>query len=413
MVVQLKKEDVLAFISQAPAGDEASKQFSLLLYSLCNVLPDDSPEKMASCQELLEVYVLTVLKRVTADAAFAPVAPLVFRVVKSALDGVAQHAANAVIELILEAVSQASPVAPLLLDLLPITLGHLCQGPGDSDEAAMHAAKSQEVVKRLCGLKWPATLTAAILAALRDVKLTAAQEQQVLAAAFKACERIDSARLPAAGYQILVLPTTTSHLPKLHALCQQLQAHRAAAQGADAVAAAHSAESELLRKLTAVFTRDKALANSWLRDVKKSKPSLPAAVALTVSIVGINRSAAPALDAFKASLGNALKHVEELEGSPLLAELHGDFTAALPSLGRLLYAVVRNADAALAVLLLQAAMHLLSAGKLKGVDVGCLGMVDNGDDYHGLRWWALPCSSAARLSLIGVSVLEQVSSAHA
>jgi hypothetical protein len=409
-VASIPREQVLKYIHEVVPGDATAKQFSLLLYSLSNVLPEDTQETMSTCQERLEAYMLAILGRIVADPSFSPHSQLICRLAKNALDGVGQNCSNIVIGLALDAVSKQAQVAPLLIDLLPVALGHICHGSSDADESALRNARAQEVVKRLCSLKWPDHLTPAILVALRDVKLTQSQEQQVLQAALTVCSRMAAEHLAAAAYQTMMLPCSASPVPKLQALCQLMDDHRveASVKGPAHVSQVLAAQGELLSKLNTLFTRDKMLTNGWLKDFKRGKPSSVTAFALTVNIVAISRSSAVALDALKAVITNALKHIKELEGSPWLAHLSGTFSTALRSLGMLMLAVVKSADAQLAPTLVQVAMHLISAGKLKGVSIGQLTIQQNDAEYSGLQWWTVPCPSSARLCLAGVALLDQV-----
>ena len=409
VVLDLPIEQVQQHIEQAEAGDAASRQFSLVLYSLSNLLPDDTAEIMATCQERLERYMLAILTRIIACGAYAPFSPLICRVAKQALSGVGEECSCAVIDHILQAISKKAAVAPLLVDLLPVALGQLCHGSADGEDSLLRQAKAQQVVSKLCALKWPGHLTAPLLAALRSVQLTPQQEQQLLTAAFEACSSIAVEYLAASAYEALLLSSGGTPVPRLQAVCEIVDSHRedAAAQGSTAAVAVLAAQAELLTELLALFARDKAVANAWLKEFKRSRAASVTAFALTVGTASIARCAAAALDALKCVVLNVLKHVEALDASSWLSQLSGGHGAELRSLAQLTHFVVAGSDAALAPTIVQVAMHLIVAGKLKDIDVTALRHVD-GKGYTGLAWWEVTCSSAARLCLVGVALLEQV-----
>lgn len=413
-ILSIPRAQITAHIETVPPSPAAAQQLSLLLYSLSHVVPTDGPDLMATCRARLEQFLLATIARLAKDDGFEPHAASICRVAVGALDGVSVGHLDAVVALALDAVAAQAAAAPHIFALVPAALGHMAQGSGGASSDVLCTAKVQDIIRRLASLTWPPPLASTIIATMRNLALSPAQEQLVIQAAFKRCAALDHDLLADAAFQALLLPCTPSPQPKLDALCDlfTLRQHQAAAAQADngdsdGLAGFHAAQNKLLLQLRTLFTRDKALCTLWLKELKKARRVTGIALAITTSLVEISRAAAGALDAIKAAMVTQLRHAEMLEESGWLAALHAGHAATLRDLQGVAHDAVQHADERMAPLYVQVGAHLVLAGKLKAARMGALEFGDCGA-HVGVVWCTAAGGAAARLCLAGVAMLEQV-----
>jgi hypothetical protein len=385
------------------------------LYSLSTVLAEDTNDIMKNSEMKLSTYLVAILRAILAEAGFAAHAQLVFRVAVHAADGVGKACCSNILDLILSAIEQAAPSAQLFVLLLPVFLGKLV-GPEGTELTVLQSARAQEALERLCALQWPSSLAHVILTSLKRVSLSAAQQHLIVQAGLRACVNASAEHFANIARATVALDDTQAAVPTLHALCRIMdgqpgggdqQGGGTSVDGADEMAAAHV---ELREQLTSLFTRDKALTNSWLKDVKRKLPTSQAALALTIGIAAVPRSPTAVFDALKSALLALLKEAETIEASTWLTKLkrtrNTDGCCGLSSIGRLFQRLASSKDAGLAMPLMQTAMHFISSGSLKGCSVAqlcsCAGEA-------GLEWWRARGPPASRLCLAGVGLLQQVS----
>ena len=412
VVLSMSVEAVKAHIASAEASDNASKRCALLLYSLSTVLPEDTSEVMATCQERLQIYLVAVMDRLVKDDAFAPYAPIVCRVATSAMTGVGQDCCSQVVDLVMQAIALQAGAVSHLLSLLPVALSQLSAAGGtasDADSAVLRQAKTQQTVSKLCALAWPAPLVAPILTALRNVSVPAAQEQLLTDKAFKACAKLGPEQIAEAAMSAALLAGPNISVTRITSVCTLLDTLCAEAfsKGNEKRATMQHAQADLIKKLQSQLVKDKTAASAWLKAYKTCQPASAAALALTASLASTSKFAAPALEAVKGSLLHVLKHNEALQTSLWLAEINSATCSSLQPTAALLQSVAQVPGETCARALLQAATHLMGAAKLKDVELASLQELSQLDG-GGLQWWTVDCSIASKLCLAGVALLDLV-----